>query len=158
MMERATNAKQQTYLLHILLPFLCLQRSTDTVQSSPMVVLMPLGMFVILAGIGSWAVMWSATLQETATLSQARAIANSTALALELTLFVNIQPVVVLSLFVWQNPQWDVIQARFARIATSIVAEAAGEVGNVFESACPRLPSFLLHTIVLDYRRKKSKC
>lgn len=102
-------------------------RMWSIVKSSPLVVVVPLILFICLAGIGSWAVNWSAHLQTTWTVNQAQAIAKSTALAIELKLFVNIQPALVLALFVRQNPQWDIIHSQFSRLAKSIFVEASSQ-------------------------------
>lgn len=80
-----------------------------------------------MAGIGSWAVSWSAGLQDTWTLNQAGITANSTALALEMTVVVSMQPALVLALFVRQNPRWADLSRNFHDISSNIFAEVAAD-------------------------------
>lgn len=96
------------------------------IREAPILIVVPIVMFVCLAGIGSWAVLWSANLQNALMMSQARAVANSTAMALELTIFVNVQPALVLSLFIRQNPMWSYISKDFAQVTANIIEEASG--------------------------------
>lgn len=90
-----------------------------------MIVWVPLLLCSVLAGVGSWAVMYTAHLQEVAIMSQAIATAKSTALAIELTLFTSIQPAVALSTYICQNPQWDSVKRDFAGIVTGVQAASS---------------------------------
>lgn len=104
-------------------------RVVQAVRTSPFVLLVaPLTLFMVLTGAGVWAVMWSSKMEEEDVMRQARSTANSTALALELLLFVNMQPAVALALFVLQDPQWAAVTRGFAGMAGGML-ENAEKVG-----------------------------
>lgn len=104
----------------------------ETIHSSSRVIAIPTLLFIVLAGVGTWAVLWSSQIQERSAWTRAHAAANSTASALELLLFVNIQPAIALSVFVTQNPEWGVIHRAFAGLADGLFA-------GVMEDGYPRL-------------------
>lgn len=62
-------------------------------------------MFVILAGVSTWAVLWSAELQETALVTRAHTLAKSTVLSVEISLFVSLQPILTIAILIREWPQ-----------------------------------------------------
>lgn len=112
----------------------------ETISSSPRVIAIPGLCFLVLAAVGIWALLWSSQMQEQATRSKAHAMANSTASALELMLFVNIQPAISLSVFVTQNPEWDFVGREFDQIAKGLFESS-------MQDGYPKLLSTILRLI-----------
>lgn len=77
----------------------------DTIRHSPAVIIAPIVLFVILAGISTWAVLWSAELQEKALVTRAHALAKSTVLSVEISLFVSLQPILTIAILIREWPQ-----------------------------------------------------
>ncbi|MEW5305766.1 MAG: hypothetical protein WDW36_008285 [Sanguina aurantia] len=103
------------------------RRSIDTIRHSPAVIIIPIIMFVILAGVSTWAVLWSAELQETALVTRAHTLAKSTVLSVEISLFVSLQPILTIAILIREWPQWGDLKPRFERVAPSVMAAASNE-------------------------------
>lgn len=65
----------------------------------------PIVLFFILAGVSTWAVLWSAELQEKALMARAHSLARSTVLSVEISLFVSLQPVLTIAILIREWPQ-----------------------------------------------------
>lgn len=78
--------------------------------------------------MSTWAVLSSAGLQKAATVKRAQAVARSTVLSLEISIFVGIQPALALAILIREFPDWAALEPRFVKIAPGIMAAAAIEV------------------------------
>lgn len=94
-----------------------------------MIAISPVILFVVLSAIGTWAVYWSAGQQDISTLVHTVAVAHSTALSIELSLFVALQPALVMATFVREFPDWGILLPKFPGIGTQILNQSQSEVG-----------------------------
>lgn len=91
-------------------------------------IITPLLVFILLASLSTWGVLWSASLQKAALIKRGHTLAKSTGLALQISLFMSIQPVLGMSVYVREFPDWNMLRPRFDRMAPGIMAEAARAV------------------------------
>lgn len=108
---------------------LCAQRSLETIRYAPCVAVVPLLLFFIMTSLGIWAVVLSANAVNTGILRNAIAVAESTVMSLELSLYVTLQPALVTSSFIRQFPQWADLAPRFGNFAQEIYQQSLSEVG-----------------------------
>lgn len=57
------------------------------------------------------------------------ALSKSTALSIELSIFVALQPALVMATFVRETPDWGVIYPQFDHLASEIMQQSQSEVG-----------------------------
>lgn len=112
------------------------QRSLETVRHAPGVAIVPLLLFCIMTALGIWAVVLSATTVNSGIMRNAIAVAESTVMSLELSLYVTLQPALVTASFVRQFPQWVDMAPRFETFAQEIYLQAVSAV-SVCETISP---------------------
>lgn len=126
-----TQSVQRTTLLSCL----CAQRSLETIRYAPCVAVVPLLLFFIMTSVGIWAVVLSASAVNHGVLRNAIAVAESTVMSIELSLYVTLQPALVTASFVRQFPQWSDLAPRFDSFAQEIYQQSLSEVG-VYVTRC----------------------
>lgn len=104
------------------------QRTAATIRSQPVIVISPVILFVVLSAIGTWAIYWSAAQQDVSTRVHTVAVAHSTALSIELSLFVALQPALVMATFVREFPFWGTLLPKFSSIGRQILDQSQSEV------------------------------
>lgn len=92
---------------------------------------------MILASVGTWAVYWSAAQIDAATLVHVNAISHSTALSIELSLFVALQPALVMATLVREVPDWPALTAKLDSIGTQVLAQSRSQVWLVMNTPRP---------------------
>lgn len=106
-----------------------LQRAWETIKSAPSIICIPVLIFVILSAGGTYGVIYSAQMQNASIASNCMAVAQSTVMALELSLYVALQPTLILSSFIRQFPYWPDLAPRFPSFVGEIFQQASAEVG-----------------------------
>lgn len=111
-------------------PLCCVQGALDTIRSSPSVFFIPALLFLVLTAVGLWAVIWSSNNKNGEIYRDAVAVAQSTVMSLELSLYVTLQPSLVMASFVRQFPNWSDLSPRFPSFAGELYDQASLEVGG----------------------------
>lgn len=118
------------------------QRAWETIKSAPSTICIPLLLFAILAAGGVYGVKYSASIQNASILQNSMAVSQSTVMALELSLYVAIQPALILASFIRQFPQWPDLAPRFQSFVGEIFQQASAEVRlRVCWDRCKHSPS-----------------
>ncbi|MEW5305805.1 MAG: hypothetical protein WDW36_008322 [Sanguina aurantia] len=118
-----------------------MQGAVDTIRSSPSIIFIPALLFLVLAAVGLWAVTWSSNNKNAEIFKEAVAVAQSTVLSLELSLYVTLQPSLVMASFVRQFPNWNDLSPRFPSFAEELYDQASFEMSaNSMISSVRLLP------------------
>lgn len=111
------------------------------IRSSPVVIYCPVIIFMILASVGTWSVYWAARQIDASTLVHVTWIAHSSALSIQLSLFVALQPAKVMATLVRESPDWPKLISQFDSVGEQVLAQSKSQmVQDTFTTYMRLLP------------------